>query len=69
MDYFATSLPTMLLFEDDLQQRQQTTALFLQAQAQLGLGRRAAARMLLHTVLQRDPNHPLAADLFREIQS
>lgn len=69
MDYFATSLPTMLLFEDDLQQRQETTALFLQAQAQLGLGRPAAARTLLHTVLQRDPNHPLAADLFREIQS
>jgi tetratricopeptide (TPR) repeat protein len=69
MDYFATSLPTMLLFEDDLQQRQETTALFLQAQAQLGLGRPAAARTLLRTVLQRDPNHPLAADLFREIPS
>jgi hypothetical protein len=41
IDYFATSLPTMLLFEDDLQFRQQTTALFLQAQAQLGLGNRS----------------------------
>ena len=38
IDYFATSLPTMLLFDDDLQFRQETTALFLQAQAQLGLG-------------------------------
>jgi len=28
IDYFATSLPTMLLFDDDLQFRQQTTALF-----------------------------------------
>ncbi|MGO9207384.1 MAG: DUF5107 domain-containing protein, partial [Candidatus Limnocylindrales bacterium] len=42
IDYFATSLPTMLLFEDDLAERQRTTALFLAAQAQLGLGRREA---------------------------
>ena len=36
----ATSLPTMLVFNDDIQFRQGTTALFLQAQALLGLGRR-----------------------------
>ena len=46
VDYFATSLPTMLLFADDLQLRQETTALFLQAQAHLGLG--GKARALLH---------------------
>jgi len=63
IDYFATSLPTMLLFEDDLQFRQETTALFLQAQAHLGLGRKAKALTLLKIVLQRDPNHPSAADL------
>lgn len=63
LDYFATSLPTMLLFEDDLQARQETTALFLQAQARLGLGEKAKAQELLHQVLRRDPNHPLAADL------
>jgi tetratricopeptide (TPR) repeat protein len=65
IDYFATSLPTMLLFEDDLSFRQKTSALFLQAQARLGLGQRAKARALLRTVLRRDPNHPLAADFFR----
>jgi tetratricopeptide (TPR) repeat protein len=63
IDYFATSLPTMLLFEDDLQARQVTTARFLQAQAMLGLGRKAKARQLLGDVLSRDPNHALAADL------
>ena len=63
IEYFATSLPTMLLFEDNLQSRQETTALFLQAQAQLGLGSRGRARALLRTVLKRDPNHALAADL------
>ena len=62
IDYFATSLPTMLLFDDDLQSRQETTALFLQAQAHLGLGQRAKARALLRRVLKRDPNHALAAD-------
>ena len=63
IDYFATSLPTMLLFDDDLQRRQETTAFFLQAQAQLGLGKKSAAKKLLSAVLQRDPNHALAADL------
>jgi len=63
IDYFATSLPTMLLFDDDLPARQRTAALFLEAQARLGLGQTAAARRLLRMVLQRDPNHALAADL------
>src|ERR1019366_564366 len=62
IDYFATSLPTMLLFDDDIQFRQETTALFLQAQAQLGLGQKQKAKSLLRTVLRRDPNHALAAD-------
>jgi tetratricopeptide (TPR) repeat protein len=66
IDYFATSLPTMLLFEDDLQFRQETTALFLQAQAHLGLGAKKKARALLKTVLRRDPNHALAADLWND---
>jgi tetratricopeptide (TPR) repeat protein len=63
IEYFATSLPTMLLFEDDLDARQQTTALFLEAQALLGLGQRPAARRLLRRVLAREPHHALAADL------
>jgi tetratricopeptide (TPR) repeat protein len=66
IDYFATSLPTMLLFDDDLQFRQGTTALFLQAQANLGLGGKKRARALLKTVLRRDPNHAQAVDLLNE---
>lgn len=66
IDYFATSLPTMLIFDDDLQRRQETTALFLQTQAHLGLGKKAQARKLLATVLKRDPNHALAADLLSQ---
>ena len=67
IDYFATSLPTMLIFEDDLTKRQQTTALFLQAQALLCLGKAAPARRLLAQVLRRDPNHAMAADLVAEL--
>jgi tetratricopeptide (TPR) repeat protein len=69
IDYFATSLPTMLLFDDDLQFRQETAALFLQAQAQLGLGKQAKAKSLLQIVLRRDPNHALAADFLKGMKS
>jgi tetratricopeptide (TPR) repeat protein len=65
IEYFATSLPTMLLFDDDLQLRQETTALFLQAQAWFGLGRKSRAKRLLQQVLRRDPNHAPAADFVR----
>jgi tetratricopeptide (TPR) repeat protein len=68
IDYFATSLPTMLLFDDDLTFRQQTRALFMQAQAQLGLGKRSDARKLLKTVLDREPNHALASDLLNNLE-
>ncbi len=63
IDYFATSLPTLLLFDEDLQERQITTARFLRAQAFHGLGRSDTARELLREVLSRDPNHALARDL------
>lgn len=66
IDYFATSLPAMLLFEDDLQVRQRTTALFLRAQAHHGLGHKVRARVLLREVLARDPSHAWAADLMSE---
>ncbi|HEX2665314.1 MAG TPA: hypothetical protein VHM93_20960, partial [Candidatus Acidoferrum sp.] len=64
--YFATSLPAMLLFEDDLQKRNTVTALFLQAQAWLGLGDAAKAQELLARVLSLDPSHSMATDLLAE---
>jgi tetratricopeptide (TPR) repeat protein len=63
IDYFATSLPTMLLFEDDLQLRQEITARFLEAQATLALGDEARAKESLLSVLESDPSHAEAADL------
>ncbi|HEV2331389.1 MAG TPA: DUF5107 domain-containing protein [Verrucomicrobiae bacterium] len=68
IEYFATSLPTMLLFDDDLQFRQETTSLFLEGQALLGLGEQGQAGALLRRVLDRDPNHAAAADLLVEIE-
>ena len=59
----------MLLFDDDLQFRQETTALFLQAQAHLGLGRKAQARALLHRSCAAIPIMPLAADFLKGIES
>lgn len=63
IDYFATSLPTMLLFDDDLQARQVIAAKVMQAQALIGLGHDAKAQGLLREVLERDPSHALARDL------
>jgi hypothetical protein len=68
LDYFATSLPTMLLFNDDLDARQRTTALFLRAQAEIGLGRESEGRRLLRQVLRRDPAHAAASDLLSTLQ-
>ena len=68
IDYFATSLPTMLLFDDDLQFRQETTSLFLEAQARFGLGDKIKTKSLLRHVLRRDPNHAAATDLVKEME-
>lgn len=67
IDYFATSLPAMLLFNDDLQKRNRVTALFLQAQALLGLGDTAKGKRLVTEILELDKNHSLAADLLAEL--
>jgi tetratricopeptide (TPR) repeat protein len=68
IDYFATSLPAMLLFEDNLVLRQEISAKFLRAQALLGLGRLAEATALLEELLELDANHSGAADLISAIE-
>jgi len=67
IDYFATSLPAMLLFHEDLEARKNVTAAFLEAQGRFGLGDRKRARPLLTRVLKLDPNHALAMDLREEL--
>lgn len=57
IDYFATSLPTFLILEDDLQQRHEIECRFMIGLGQLGLGDVDAARRELETVLVLDINH------------
>ena len=65
IDYFATSLPAMLLFDEDLKTRQTITARFLQAQALLGMRKRERALNLLHEVLALDLSHAGAIELLK----
>ncbi len=65
IDYFATSLPNLLLFEDDLVKRNRVEALLLHALASDGTGDAAAAVQQLDRVLEQDPNHLFAAEMIR----
>ena len=66
IDYFATSIPTMLLFQEDLARRNLIEAKFLRAHAYIGLDRTPEALPLLHAVLKMDPNQIRAADMLRD---
>jgi tetratricopeptide (TPR) repeat protein len=62
IDYFATSLPNLLLFDDDLEKRNRIEANVLIALAKEGLGDHAAAMGLLREVLAEDANHLFASE-------
>lgn len=68
VDYFATSLPAMLLFHEDLSKRNRVEALLLNALASEGLGDRAKAVTLLRDALTEDPNHLFAAEMLRQLE-
>ena len=57
IDYFATSLPTFLLFADDLGHRNRVDCHYLEALAMSGLGRFDDAVAKLRTVLDLDTAH------------
>jgi tetratricopeptide (TPR) repeat protein len=67
IDYFATSLPAMLLFHEDLNLRNLMEARFLRAQALAGLERFQESKQLLEDLLTEDGNHTGAADLLQQI--
>ena len=60
IDYFATSLPNFLLFDDDLKKRNQIHCGYLAGLAKLGLGRTEEAAADLREVLALDINHQSA---------
>ena len=68
IDYFATSLPALLLFDDDPQKRQDLLVELLRAQLTLLAGDEAGAQRHLNTVLGADPSHELALDLARRLE-
>ena len=67
IDYFATSLPAMLLFDQNLYECNRITARFLRAQAAAGLGATGHAVELLQQVLASDSNHDGAVHLLRQL--
>lgn len=57
IDYFAVSLPDFLVFEDDLNKRNQTHCLFMLGLGLLGLGDKEEAKKRFNEALQLEPNH------------
>jgi len=68
IDYFATSLPNMLLFEEDIGKQNRVESLFLSALAHLGLGETEVSGQELEQVLAQDPDHLLAIETQRCLQ-
>lgn len=69
IDYFAISLPNLLLFEDDLGKRNRIESLLLSGLANHGLGDEAKAIRKLEQVVAEDPNHLFAAEVLAWLKS
>lgn len=69
IDYFATSLPNLLLFDDDLDKRNRVESLLLSALADHGLGDAECAVRRLRELLAEDPNHLFAAEMLGWIEA
>lgn len=57
IDYFAVSLPDLLLFDEDLNLKNQAHCYYLMGLAKLGLGEKDAAKEYFENTLQLDQNH------------
>ena len=68
IDYFATSLPNLLLFNDDLEKRNRIESMVLRALAQDGLGESEKAIELLEKVIAEDANHFFAIELLQGLK-
>ncbi len=67
IDYFATSLPNFLVFEDDLTFRKDIECTFTEALVDLGLGNDLDAAKNLQRVVDKDPNHLAAQTMLAQI--
>ena len=68
IDYFATSLPSLLLFDDDPQRRRDLLVGVLRAQLALLDDDHDRAATELAGVLAADPSHELALDLRHHLE-
>ena len=57
MDYFAVSLPDLLIWDEDLQVKNRVHCLFMLALGEFGLGETEAARGHLREAMSADINH------------
>ena len=57
MDYFAVSLPDFLVFDTDLDQKNQVHCLYMMGLGWMGLGERKAAQEAFHKALALAPGH------------
>jgi tetratricopeptide (TPR) repeat protein len=68
IDYFATSLPNLLLFDDDLAKRNRIESMVLRALAKDGLGESEKAVELLEKVVAEDANHLFAIEMLQDLR-
>ncbi|MBV9391055.1 MAG: tetratricopeptide repeat protein [Verrucomicrobia bacterium] len=68
IDYFATSLPLILVFDEDLQARKQAEAAFLLGLAQRGLGDLDSAIASFEQVLRLNRSHPGASEQLQDLR-
>ncbi|TXG39540.1 DUF5107 domain-containing protein [Seonamhaeicola maritimus] len=68
IDYFATSLPLLLVFEDNLQLGNTVDAMFLIALSEYGLGNKKEACKLSKEILSLNAAHVGAKDLINELK-
>ena len=61
MDYFAVSFPDLLIWDEDLSERNRVNCTYLKALGLLGQGKAGEASSLFHAVLDADPAHAGAA--------
>ncbi|MCS4274933.1 tetratricopeptide (TPR) repeat protein [Mycetocola sp. BIGb0189] len=69
IDYFATSLPSMLIFHEDVQQTQDNLLDVMEAQLALLAGDVARAADLLATRAAKDPANPLVRALHADLET
>ena len=67
IDYFAVSLPDLLVFDEDLDKKNRLHCLFMKALGLYGLGKRAESRKLFEEALAENPNTFQIATHYRSL--